>query len=132
MSHQDRKFREPMVVNHQSMKQAVDSLFTAKAFGGLRKARKGARWTPRMLVAVALCWAWSAAEGLKERFQEALADGLLVSLVFVAIRQHGGSILPCGGSWRVNFTSHRRLLWPPQIRWHARRRLDILRNVLGC
>jgi len=71
MSHQDREFRGPIVVNHQSIKQAVDSLFTAKAFGRLRKARRGARWTPRMLVAVALCWAWSAAEGLKERFREA-------------------------------------------------------------
>jgi hypothetical protein len=71
MSHQDRKSRERIVVNHQSIKQAVDSLFSAKAFGGVRKARKGAKWTPRMLVGVALCWAWSAAEGLKERFQEA-------------------------------------------------------------
>jgi len=69
MSHQDREFREPIVVNHDSIKQAVDSLFTAKALGGVRKARKGAKWTPRMLVVVALGWAWSAAEGLKERFQ---------------------------------------------------------------
>lgn len=71
MSHQDRKFREPIVVNHESIQQAVNSLFTAEALGGVRKARKGSRWTPRMLVVVALCWAWSAADGLKERFQEA-------------------------------------------------------------
>lgn len=71
MSHQDRKFREPIVVNHEAIRQAVNSLFAAKVFRGLRKARKGAMWTPRMLVVVALCWAWSAAEGLNERFEEA-------------------------------------------------------------
>lgn len=71
MSHQDRKLGEPIVVNHKSIQQAVNSLFTAKAFGGVRKPRKGSQWTARMLVAVALCWAWSAADGLKERFHEA-------------------------------------------------------------
>lgn len=71
MSHQDRKSREPIVVNHESIRQAVNSLFASNVFGGVTKARKGSKWTPRMLVAVALCWAWSAADGLKERFQEA-------------------------------------------------------------
>ena len=71
MSHQDRKSREPIVVNHESIRQAVNSLFTSKALGGVTKARKGSRWTPRMLVVVALCWAWSPADGLKERFREA-------------------------------------------------------------
>ena len=71
MSHQDRKSEGSVVVNHESIKQAVDSLFTTKAFGGVSKARKGSRWTPRMLVVVALCWAWSKADGLKARFQEA-------------------------------------------------------------
>lgn len=71
MSHQDRKSLQRIVVHHESLKQAVNSLFTAKALGGVKKARKGSRWTPRMLVLVALCWAWSAADGLKERFQEA-------------------------------------------------------------
>jgi hypothetical protein len=70
MSHQDRKSEERIVVNHESVKQAVNSLFTAKAFQGV-KARKGSKWTPRMLVVVALLWAWSKADGLKERFQEA-------------------------------------------------------------
>jgi len=70
MSHQDRKFKEEIVVNHQSIRQAVDELFTAKAFRGV-KARKGSRWTPRMLVVVALFWAWSRAGGLTERFREA-------------------------------------------------------------
>jgi len=70
MSHQDRKSEERIVVNHESIKQAVNSLFTAKVFQGV-KARKGSRWTPRMLVVVALFWAWSRADGLKERFQAA-------------------------------------------------------------
>lgn len=70
MSHQDRKSKERIVVNHESIKQAVNSLFTAKAFQRV-KARKGSKWTPRMLVVVALFWAWSKADGLKERFQQA-------------------------------------------------------------
>jgi len=70
MSHQDGKSEERIVVNHESVRQAVNSLFAAKVFGGL-KARKGAKWTPRMLVVVALFWAWSNADGLKERFREA-------------------------------------------------------------
>jgi IS4 transposase len=70
MSHQDRKSGERIVVNHESLKQAVNSLFTAKAFQGV-KARKGSKWTPRMLVVVALFWAWSNVEGLKDRFKQA-------------------------------------------------------------
>lgn len=70
MSHQDRKSEEQIVVNHQSIKQAVNSLFAARAFQGV-KARKGSKWTPRMLAVVALFWAWSKADGLKERFKEA-------------------------------------------------------------
>jgi hypothetical protein len=70
MSHQDRKAEERIVVNHESLKQAVNSLFTAKAFQGI-KARKGGKWTPRMLVVVALFWSCSTADGLKERFKEA-------------------------------------------------------------
>jgi len=70
MSHQDRKSEEKIVVNHESIKQAVNSLFTGEVFRGV-KARKGCKWTPRLLVTVALFWAWSKAEGLKERFQEA-------------------------------------------------------------
>jgi hypothetical protein len=70
MSHQDRKSRQDIVVNHESLKQAVNSLFSAEAFRGL-KARKGSLWTPRMLVVAALFWTWSKADGLKERFQEA-------------------------------------------------------------
>lgn len=70
MSHQDGKSKEEIVVNHESIKQAVNSLFAARAFQGV-KARKGSKWTPRMLVVVALFWAWSKADGLKERFKEA-------------------------------------------------------------
>ena len=74
MSHQDRKSTGQIVVNHESIKQAVNSLFAARAFRGL-EARKGAKWTPRMLVVVALFWAWSRADGLKERFKEARKVG---------------------------------------------------------
>jgi hypothetical protein len=70
MSHQDGKSEERIVVNHESVRQAANSLFTAEAFRGL-KARKGSKWMPRMLMVVALFWAWSRADGLKERFREA-------------------------------------------------------------
>lgn len=70
MSHQDRRSEDRIVVHHESIKQAVDSLFTAKAFKGVR-SRKGSKWTGRMLVMVALFWAWSNADGLKERFKQA-------------------------------------------------------------
>lgn len=70
MSHQDRTSKERIVVNHESLKQAVNSLFTANAFRGV-KMRCGGKWTARMLVMVALLWAWSMANGLKERFEEA-------------------------------------------------------------
>ena len=71
MSHQDsRKSRERSVVNHESLKQAINSLLSARVFQGV-KARKGSKWTPRMLAVVALFWAWSNADGLKERFKQA-------------------------------------------------------------
>jgi len=70
MSHRDRKSKEDIVVNHESLKQAVDGLFTAKAFRWL-KVRKGSKWSARVLVTVALFWAWGCAEGLKERFHVA-------------------------------------------------------------
>jgi len=70
MSHQDRRSKEQIVVNRESLKQAVNSPFTAGVFRGV-KARKGCQWTPRRLVVVALFWAWSKADGLKERFRGA-------------------------------------------------------------
>ncbi len=65
---QDVKTR--IVVNHESLEQAVNELFTTKAFRQV-KARRGSKWTARMLVTVALFWAWSGGTGLKERFQQA-------------------------------------------------------------
>jgi hypothetical protein len=56
MSHQDRKSKARIVVNHESLKQAVNELFTVKAFRRV-KARRGSKWTARMLVTVALFWA---------------------------------------------------------------------------
>ena len=70
MSHQDRKFEEQIVVHHESLRQAVNSLFAAELFRGI-KARRGAKWTTRILAVTALFWAWSMADGLKERFQAA-------------------------------------------------------------
>jgi len=70
MSHQGRKPKEHIVVNHESLKQAINSLLSARVFQGV-KARKGSKWTPRMLAVVALFWAWSNADGLKERFKQA-------------------------------------------------------------
>lgn len=78
MSHQDRKSKTRIVVNHESLKQAVNELFATKTFRQV-KARKGSKWTARMLVTVALFWAWSGCTGLKERFQQAakLAEKIL-------------------------------------------------------
>jgi hypothetical protein len=70
MSHQDRKSKTRIVVNHESLGQAVNELFTVKAFRQV-KARRGSKWTARMLVTVALFWAWSGCTGLKERFRQA-------------------------------------------------------------
>jgi hypothetical protein len=70
MSHQDRKSKTGIVVNHKSLEQAVNELFTTKAFRQI-KARKGSKWTARMLVTAALFWAWSGYAGLKERFVQA-------------------------------------------------------------
>ena len=58
MSHQDRKSKTRIVVNHESLKQAVSELFATETFRQI-KARRGSRWTARMLVTVALFWAWS-------------------------------------------------------------------------
>jgi hypothetical protein len=71
MSHQDRKsIADRIVVNHESIQQAINSVFTAKAFRGLT-VRKGSSWAPRMLVVVALLWACSLADGMKKGFQVA-------------------------------------------------------------
>ena len=80
MSHQDRKSKTRIVVNHESLEQAVNELFTTKAFRQV-KARRGSKWTARMLVTVALFWAWSGCTGLKERFQQAakLAESVVAS-----------------------------------------------------
>jgi hypothetical protein len=70
MSHQDKKSEREIVVNCESLGQVADSLFPRRVFQGL-KTRKGATWSPRMLVVVALFWALSSLTGLKERFAEA-------------------------------------------------------------
>ena len=71
MSHQDRKSREPIVINHASIKQAFDLLFPSKTWKGVTKPRKGSKWVPRMLALVALLWSWSGASTLTEGFLDA-------------------------------------------------------------
>ena len=70
MSHQDRKSKTQIVVNHRSLGQAVNELLTTKAFRQV-KTRRGSKWTARMLVTTALFWAWSGCTGLNERFLQA-------------------------------------------------------------
>ena len=70
MSHQDRKFKESIVVNHKTIRQAIDVLFPAKVFRGF-KMRLGSRWNARMLAVVALLWVCSGLPTLGERFIDA-------------------------------------------------------------
>ena len=67
MSHQDR---EPIVINHQAIKQVVDWLIPPAVLAGSR-ARKDAKWRPRMLAVAALLWATSEVTNLKGRFNQA-------------------------------------------------------------
>ena len=69
MSHQDRKSRARIVVNSRSLQQAISTLFSSKAFRVIR-VRRRSKWTARMLVTVALFWAWSGRGGLRDRFEE--------------------------------------------------------------
>ena len=68
MSHQDRN--PPIVVNHQTIKQAVDWLLLPALFAGM-SARSNASWKPRMLAVGALLWATSELSNLKDRFEQA-------------------------------------------------------------
>jgi hypothetical protein len=70
MSHQDRKSKECIVVNHQSLKQAIDVLLPTRVFRGIN-IRHGSKWRARMLAVVALLWAWSGVPTLVERFFDA-------------------------------------------------------------
>ena len=68
MSHQDQL--QPLVINHQTLKQAIDWLVAPGVFAGLR-VRSQATWKPRMLAAAALLWATSELPTLRERFAQA-------------------------------------------------------------
>jgi len=70
MSHQDTKSEERIVIHHQSLKEAMGELFPAGAFRGV-SVRAGSAWTARMLVTVALFWAWAPCKGLKACFTHA-------------------------------------------------------------
>jgi hypothetical protein len=68
MSQQDRTSH--IVVNHQTIKQAVDWLLMPALFAGMQ-ARSNASWKPRMLAVAALLWATSGLPNLKDRFEQA-------------------------------------------------------------
>ncbi len=62
MSHQDGKSRQQIVFNHQVLREVVDWLLPSALFAG-RHVRKGSKWKPRLLAAVALFWATSDRPG---------------------------------------------------------------------
>jgi len=68
MSHQDRT--SDIVINHETIKQAVDWLLPPLLFVRM-KVRKGATWSARMLAVAALLWATSDRPTLKDRFEHA-------------------------------------------------------------
>ncbi len=65
MSQQDRT--SDIIINHQTIKQAVDWLLPPALFTRM-STRAGARWKPRMLAVAALLWASSDLTNLKDRF----------------------------------------------------------------
>jgi len=68
MSHQDRT--TDIVINHQVVKQVIDEIVAPALLAGI-KTRSGGKWKPRMVAAVALLWAASGLQNLKDRFKEA-------------------------------------------------------------
>ena len=68
MSHQDRM--SDIVINHETIKQAVDWLLPPLLFVRM-KVRKGATWSARMLAVAALLWATSDRPTLTSRFDHA-------------------------------------------------------------
>ena len=68
MSHQDRKSREQIVVNHQVLREVIAWLLPPALFVGM-SVRKGSTWKPRMLAAAALFWVTSDRTTLTDRFQ---------------------------------------------------------------
>ena len=70
MSHQDRKSKQQIVVNHQVLREVIAWLLPPALFVGMH-VRQGSTWKPRMLAAAALFWANSDRGTLGERFQHA-------------------------------------------------------------
>ena len=68
MSHQDRKSRQQIIVNHHVLRELIAWLLPPALFAGMH-VRKGSTWKPRMLAAAALFWATSDRPTLGERFQ---------------------------------------------------------------
>jgi hypothetical protein len=68
MSHQDQPLS--LVINHQTIKQAIDWLLKPAVFASL-PGRRQATWKPRMLAATAVLWATAELSTLHERFVHA-------------------------------------------------------------
>ncbi len=69
MSHQDRD-RVAVPMNHQLLRQALQSLLAPGIFGRLT-FRCHCSWTPTSLVAMVLLWVWSEETALTDRFHSA-------------------------------------------------------------
>ncbi len=78
MSHQDRKSRQQIVVNHQVLREVINWLLPPVLFAGMH-VRQGSKWKPRMLAAAALFWASSGRPTLGERFDHA---GKIIRKIF--------------------------------------------------
>jgi hypothetical protein len=68
MSHQEQPLS--LVINHHTIKQAIDWLLAPSVFASL-PGRRQATWKPRMLAATAVLWATAELSTLHERFAQA-------------------------------------------------------------
>jgi len=70
MSHQDPTGHTGSAFHHQDLRLALDWLLADADFAAVR-FRGTCTWSPRVLTAVALLWAWSGEAALTERFDAA-------------------------------------------------------------
>ncbi|MDP6719108.1 MAG: transposase, partial [Pirellulaceae bacterium] len=70
MSHQDQGLGQEISLNHRSLREAIYWLLSPQLFREIT-FRKGANWTPFLLVSTALLWAWGSSKNVTERFQQA-------------------------------------------------------------
>ena len=70
MSHQDKRSLGGVSVNYRSLREAVKLCLKPTQFARIT-FRKGSRWQPLTLAAVAILWTWSDEKTLTERFATA-------------------------------------------------------------